>query len=175
MPTETEKEQEIIELSKSAKGALEEVDEIFDITKPPKDERTYLHRLRPWHDKVLLALLEGKTPSDIGREVGCHPTWVVKIWKSEVGRKRLAELGEKVDLGAVKERISNLASKAAEILEEILNSGDPNLIDLKARVAKDVLDRAGVKEAEKHNITYESIFRSIKDAIEETSNEIENK
>lgn len=136
--------------------------------------RDYLKNLKPWHEKILrMVVLEGKQPMRIADELDMNLQWVQKIIESDISKERMTEMAEQSTIKEAKIRVASLADKAAQVLEEILNSTDKEMIDLKARVAKDILDRAGIREAQEQKFTYEHIFQSIRSAIEDTSQKME--
>jgi len=136
----------------------------------------YLKKISPWHDEILKRVaLKGDKPGQIERDLGIAMGWVSKIINSDAGKKRMLELIERADVEIVKKKVALLANRALAVLNEILESDDPEILTIKARVAQDLLDRAGVNEPKEHRVTYDHIFKTIRNSIESMSKEMEAK
>jgi len=114
-----------------------------------------LQRLMPRHYKIIDLSLAGLSPSDIAKEVGLTPRSISLITRSPVFQGELARrrktLERDVDDAIVsgvdkaRERIDELAGRAAEVQEGLLESDSEMM---QSTTARDILDRTIGKKGE---------------------------
>lgn len=94
------------------------------------------------HHEIMRLLVMGLKRQEIATILGVSPVTVTNVQESPVCREELARLRGERDQNAVdvSARFKELAPKAVEKLEELMDCGSPQ-VELSA--TKDVLDRAG--------------------------------
>ena len=148
------------------------------------NELTSIQRLLPRHYKIIEFALAGHDTGFIAEALGMNPSSVGKVLSSplvqhELARRRQSSqesttLGEDRSAAVGKARsILELATeKAANVMEELLDSYDPNI---KLRAADKILDRVFGKDSENRktgavNISAEQIQLLVV-ALKESDNE----
>jgi len=109
----------------------------------PQTHRPYqIEQLWDIHHEVIRLSLIGMKPVDIANHLNITPQMVGYTLRSPLAIRQLDCLKAERDLDAidVAKEIKNLAPKAVQVLEELLDDSLPNI---KLAAAKDVLDRAG--------------------------------
>jgi len=103
-----------------------------------------LKELREEHQEILRRLTIGQAPSDIARELGVTIPHISLVRNSTPGVVKLAELRSQADAEtvSVSARIQSLGEAAVSTLEELLLD-ESSSRTLKAKIAMDLLDRAG--------------------------------
>ena len=110
----------------------------------PTGQRKYeVQHLWELHREVIRRLVLGQKPKAIAEDLRITPQTVSNIQNSAVAQKEIARLRAERDeeVRDVQEHIAEIAPKAVEVLEEMLQENVPHNLRLKA--AQDVLDRAG--------------------------------
>ena len=109
---------------------------------PETHKKYQIEQMWDLHHEVCRLALIGMKQVDIATHLGVSPVMVSYTLRSPIVKRQLAQLHAVRDLEAidVANEIKNLAPKAVEILEDLMNSGNENT---KFKAATDVLDRAG--------------------------------
>ena len=125
---------------------IAEVRDVIDARrKLYKPRVTEVRRLQDNHHEVIRRLLIGQKAADISRELQLTLVQVNNIKNSPLVQKQLATLQSVRDTSAidVSKRIKEIAPKAVELLERIIEGSEAAPISLRARCAMDNLDRSG--------------------------------
>lgn len=109
------------------------------------------------HNEILRRLASGETQERIAEELGISPMSIGSIKNSPLGKAQLAHLREKADDQVTKtqEKIALIAPKAAKVLESMMDDVETPQ-SVRAKIAMDLLDRAGLaptKRIENTNTT----------------------
>ena len=109
---------------------------------PETHKKYQIEQMWDLHHEVCRLALIGMKQVDIATHLGVSPVMVSYTLRSPIVKRQLAQLHAVRDLEAidVANEIKNLAPKAVEILEDLMNSENENT---KFKAATDVLDRAG--------------------------------
>jgi len=119
-------------------------------------ERSYeVMNLHERHKEIIRLVAMGLTNTQIARELGCSPAMVVYTKYSEVGQRMLQELGyqRSESVKDIQLRIEKIAPHALDTLEALMTSEEtPEAV--RARIAMDNLDRAGLAPKSKTGSSY---------------------
>lgn len=132
----------------------------------PKD----YHVTHMWdiHEEALRLLAVGKRPKDIAAITGLTEQFISKLRNSPIAQERLAILGVARDVEATKTGaiIARVQSKAAQLLEEVVDGKRDANLGQQIDVAKDMLSRGGNSPVQriKKDIQY-GISKSALDAM----------
>lgn len=104
------------------------------------------------HNEIIRLILLGQDNISIARELGVTPQNVSDVRNSPIVRERLEILQEERDASAVdiSKRISRLAPKALDVMDEILRGEAACTAGDRLRAAVDVLDRGGYSAPQRH-------------------------
>jgi hypothetical protein len=128
---------------------IPEIRPLSDLRKKPFKRRAWeVQSLQDRHHEVIRRLLIGQDCPAIAEEMGLSVMAVSGIKNSPLIRQKLDVLQGARDLVAVdvSKRIKDLAPKAVELLESIIegrDGGEAAPLALRAKVAMDNLDRSG--------------------------------
>lgn len=109
----------------------------------PTGERKYqIEHMWNVHHEILRLSLTGMKGVDIARQLNISEATVSTTLNSEIAKRKMARLQGARDMDAVSvsKKIQELAPKAVEVLDKLLDS---QVEAIKFRTAADVLDRAG--------------------------------
>ena len=121
------------------------------MAKLPTGKRKYqIKKLWTRHEEINRRLLLGQKSKDIAKELNISEATVSytansKLAQKELGIMKAARDAKSIDVAM---QIKEIAPQALDILEEIMN-GDETQQSLKAKVASDLLDRAGYSPPKK--------------------------
>ena len=114
----------------------------------PKNNRTWeIQKLQDRHREILRRLAVGESPKQIALDLNITVAMIRYTKNSALGKRELslmhgARNGSVIE---VSEHIKNIAPKALQVLEKVVNGGitseSPDLRQI--NVSKDILDRAG--------------------------------
>ena len=111
--------------------------------KLPETHKQYqIEQMWDLHHEVCRLALIGMKQVDIAAHLGVSPVMVSYTLRSPIVRRQMDAMQADRNLEAidVAQEIKNLAPKAVQVLEEMMNGDLPNL---KLKAATDILDRAG--------------------------------
>lgn len=111
-------------------------------TLPETHKKYQIEQMWDLHHEVCRLALIGMKQVDIANHLGVSPVMVSYTLRSPIVRRQLDQMNASRNLDAldVAQEIKNLAPKAVQILEEMMDSELPNI---KLKAATDILDRAG--------------------------------
>jgi len=121
------------------------------MAKLPTNNRKYqLKDMWERHHEINRRLLLGQKSKDIAKEMGITEATVSYTKNSHLAQKELSimKVARDADTIDVARQIREIAPQALEVLEDIMN-GDETPETLKAKVATDLLDRAGYSPPKK--------------------------
>ena len=112
------------------------------------------------HQEIIRRIVRGEKPTEVAAAVGMTKAWVSTCIHSPILRKRIEQLQGEADEKAVdiRTRLLEISDSALDVLENIVkkqNDANDAPLNLRASVAKDLLDRAGygaVKRVESKNL-----------------------
>ena len=127
-----------------------------------KERKYEIQNLWDKHHQVLRMCALGVDRKDIAARTGLSPTMVSTITNSTLGREALTVMRGTLDKGIIdiSQAIHELAPKAVEVLEELLEAENEKV---RLTAAMDVLDRAGhaaqknINLSVTHKVTQEDI------------------
>ena len=140
--------------------------------RPAKEVRKYeIQNLWDKHHQALRLLVLGVKPKDVAAQVNLTPQMISILANSTIGKSALMVMRGVLDKSVidVKGKIDEMAPKALEVIEELL---DCNESKIRLAAAVDVLDRAGyappkqVNVGVTHKVTQEDIEAIKRRAIE---------
>jgi len=112
------------------------------------------------HKEIARLVLVGHRPVDIAEQIGISQTALSIIMNSPIFKDHLQKLSMKRDKKAfeIKDRLEDIAHEATELLNRVMMGEEGASINARARVAQDILDRAGygktsIQRNENVNIT----------------------
>ena len=111
--------------------------------KLPETHKQYqIEQMWDLHHEVCRLALIGMKQVDIASHLGVSPVMVSYTLRSPIVRRQMDAMQADRNLEAidVAQEIKDLAPKAVQVLEEMMNGDLPNL---KLKAATDILDRAG--------------------------------
>lgn len=117
----------------------------------PEGNRKYqIKELWNRHEEINRRLLLGQKSKEIAKDLGISEATVSYTKNSKLAQKELGIMKAARDASSidVAMQIKEIAPQALEILEEIMH-GDETQQSLKAKVATDILDRAGYSPPKK--------------------------
>lgn len=131
--------------------------------------------LKPQHEKILYLAAMGHNASRIADEMGMSLQSVSKILQSDRGQFRIAELQHHLYGKSIKKRFQSLASKAADVVENVLDDQNAKA-NIRLKAADMILDRAfgKPKQTIDQNVTNnQSIFEKIDELLEKSGKIVE--
>ena len=113
-------------------------------TPPAMKKGFQVAEMHELHHEIARRLVLTQKPKDIAAELGCAYTTVISVKNSPVVQEqiRLLQGAQDATVIDVTERIRNLAPKAVEVLESIMNDEDASA-NIRSKNALAILDRAG--------------------------------
>ena len=105
------------------------------------------------HHEVIRLIVLGKTNVEIAKLLGCTKENISTIRNEPLVQAQVASLTSQADAEIVDiaKRISEIAPKAIDKLEQVLDSSETNAA-LQVTVARDLLDRAGHGAVKQHQV-----------------------
>ncbi len=114
---------------------------------PPNEPRKTWQVTEMWelHHEIARRLLLGQKNTVIAQALNCHPQTISLIRNSPVVQDHLDLMKGAADANAVDvaQRITEMAPEALDVLKEVLEAKETASLSLRAKVAGDILDRAG--------------------------------
>lgn len=148
-----------------------------DGRRKPDGPQMQLKELRDHHQAVKRLVFLGMSNVEIAEIVGLSPEMVSTIRNSAIFRTAVQEMHENADehVMEVSRRISANAHRAVDILQGILNGDIDNVSpNLQARIAQDMLNRAGHSPITKIQGNFSSLHgKFTKDDLDAIRAEIE--
>lgn len=116
----------------------------------PEGAKFQIQHMWELHHNIVRLLLLNWSVKDIAEQLGVHPKTVTTTKNSEIVKRKLDLMRAARDKEAIDVAVSikNLAPKAIEVIEGILDSDTASAKD-RLTAAKDVLDRAGYMPVQK--------------------------
>lgn len=134
-----------------------------------------VRKLKPrddWRDIAVTMRLKKDTYRAISKVVRVKERKLARYLKSDAAEDRTRKISGVTSLAELKGEVKGLAAKALDIIHDVLYSNDPDFKHLRVKLAQDILDRCGIKEAEEHVVTHNVIYDSMTQAIKDTAKEI---
>jgi hypothetical protein len=112
----------------------------------PSNNRKYeIQSLQERHREILRMLALGQAPKDIASSLNITPQVVHYVKNSQVGKRELGLIqgARNADAIDITNQIQELAPEALDTLENLMNNEEESPGSLRAKIAIDILDRAG--------------------------------
>ena len=116
----------------------------------PQDATEILSQATPDQVRWVLARLHTKTDHEAAEEVGVHRSTVSK-WDNKAELDIAVNILLREPIKAAVEILGNASAEAAQVIVDTLRVKRDNRLRLNA--ASDILDRVGVKGAQRHELT----------------------
>jgi hypothetical protein len=154
--------------------ALQEVDEAAKISALKESVgakgKFQMKELKEWHKRAIEAIVfDAKSVVEVADKFDTNAGYLSKVYRSDAGLAHVNKLLNRFDLRVIRAKVKFLSEKALRVLQEILDSDDPDDKQLKVKVAIDILNRAGLAEPKEHKIVFEHIYKGIAKVVEDNA------
>lgn len=143
----------------------------------PKQPYDY-DELKAYHQQIIrIYVAHGGelTQEDIAEKVGVHRQTVYNVLNSRLGQQKIKKMQKHMDSVAMEpmEKVYELQQYSLMELESMLldETTDPKL---KVKIARDMLDRGGTKEPERHEVAHAHFTKDDMEEIKERANSTGN-
>jgi len=116
----------------------------------PRNANEILAQATPDQVRWVLARIHTKTDYEAAKRVEVHPSTVSK-WSNKAELDKAVNFLLREPIKAAVEILENVSAEAAQVIADTLRVKHDNRLRLSA--ASDILDRVGVKSAQRHELT----------------------